>query len=157
MRGTRLAGDFGEYYTALCLLNSGGWREPDILDSNGIDLAAYPTDENKPALGISVKTRNVANTENSSILLRKKDITYCFKEAMARNLEPCFSFVIIGNGSLDILVLTLDSLIEERQVVDAFDVRMGEFARETLSIPISKNARERWGKYDNIFHLLLKQ
>ena len=88
MRGTRLAGDFGEYYTALCLLNSGGWREPDILDSNGIDLAAYPTDEDKPALGISVKTRNVANTENSSILLRKKDITYCFQEARARKLEP---------------------------------------------------------------------
>lgn len=157
MRGTRLAGDFGEYYTALCLLNSGGWREPDVLDSKGIDLAAYPTDEGKPALGVSVKTRNVANTENSSILLRDKDITYCFQEARARDLEPCFSFVIIGNGSLDILVLTLDSLIEERQVADAFDARTGEFARSSLSVPISENARERWGKCDSIFHLLLKQ
>lgn len=157
MRGTRLAGDFGEYYTALCLLNSGGWREPDVLDSKGIDLAAYPTDESKLALGVSVKTRNVANTENSSILLRDKDITYCFQEARARDLEPCFSFVIIGNGSLDILVLTLDSLIEERQVADVFDARTGEFARSSLSVPISENARERWGKCDSIFHLLLKQ
>lgn len=155
MRTTRIVGDLGEYFTALNLTNDNKHYTVDLVDSKGIDLVAYPAD-GSGSYGISVKSRNVAITPNSSILLRDKDIDYCWQEARGRNAIPCFSFVVFDQQRIDILVITFDQLLSWRDADADFDRTNGHFNKTNLSVNIGTRARDQWADMkDVILHLSL--
>lgn len=152
MRETRIIGDLGEYFTAMCLINDQQRFTVDLIDSKGIDLMAYSSNEDgeNTSYGISVKSRNVAVTPNSSILLRDKDIDFCYEESMKRGSIPCFSFVVVDQDRIDMLIITFDWLLEWRNATNDFDRNTGHFHRTNLSVNIGMNARNQWGHTENV-------
>ena len=144
MRDKKLIGDFGEYFTAMALKAYG--FECDLIDAEGIDIASYKDADT--AYGISVKTRDSRNKYNNAITLKRKDIEYCYANAVKRGLVPSFAFVVWNDDGLYVTVMTLDELLKREDVADWWHVfndgKAGQFQAEHLSIDIRPITLVMW-------------
>jgi len=136
---TKLVGNFGEYYSAMCFLDAG--FNVDLIDSNGIDLMCYDENSDK-VYGVSVKSRYVTGKVNNSLLLRDKDIKYCHDEAVLRHAAPAFAILVISEDRIDIAAITFEELLQLHGY-NSYE----EYDGKNVSVNISLKRRDAWRDY----------
>lgn len=155
MRAKEIVKGFGEYYVAQVLQNLG--FEVDILDAEGIDLAAYKGEQR---YGISVKSRCVHTSPNNTINLTYNDLHHTYEQSNRRGLMPAYAFVINTNEKIDILISTQESTCLNHLGVESLTEYLNTFSSKkdsgsTKSINISEKSRSEWKNlgYDGLIYV----
>lgn len=145
---SRKVGTAGEWYVYDALASAFDPEHEveaiDFLDSNGIDLAFYadlPAMGGKKRFGVSVKSRSTPNENNTALNLHPNDLIKCRRACEFRGLEPAFAFCIMGRESIDLLVLTLDSLISRSAELNLGRWSSVEITGSSELIPAQENGR----------------